>query len=69
MADIRLLTEDQKKAIQSIIAESKKLAKVEGSVLDAYMEDIGYEKIEIDYLQLFNHLAGVKPIEDKDNKN
>ncbi|HHV86870.1 MAG TPA: hypothetical protein GXX42_13845 [Petrimonas sp.] len=68
MANIKLLTQEQKEALKTVINESKKLAKVEGSVLSEYMEAIGYEIVEISPLDLFNRLAGLKTDENKEDK-
>jgi hypothetical protein len=66
MANIELLTQEQKDALKTVINESKKLAKVEDFVLSKYMEAIGYEIVEISPLELFNRLAGLKT--DEENK-
>lgn len=68
MANVELLTQEQKDTLKTVINESKKLAKVEGSVLSKYMEAIGYEAVEIDPLELFNRLAGLKTDEEEVNK-
>lgn len=59
MADIELLTEEQKNAIKTIFSESKKLANVNDSVLLKYMESIGYKPVKMSYLDIFRHLAGL----------
>ena len=65
MENFEKLTLEQENAVKNIISESKKLIKVEGSILLAYLEAIGYEKKVESPLDVFKRLAGLKADDEK----